>query len=160
MNTIYDFSLTTLAGEEMPFNRFEGKPLLIVNVASKCGLTPQYKGLQALYDEYSDKGLVIVGVPCNQFMQQEPGTPEEIQSFCDTKYGVSFPLTSKIEVNGENRHPLYQWLAGEQAKFPGDITWNFEKFLIDPSGNVVKRFSPKTEPSDKDVISAIEALLP
>src|SRR5690606_4464561 len=121
----------------------------VVNVASKCGLTPQYKKLEPLYREYQAKGFAILGLPCNQFMGQEPGTDEEIQNFCATKYDVTFPLSGKVDVNGANRNPLYTFLAGEQAKFPGDIQWNFEKFLIGKNGDVVKRFSPKVEPDDK-----------
>lgn len=159
MKKLYDFEMTNINGQTMPLSQLEGKPALLVNVASQCGLTPQYKGLQALYDNYKDKGLVVVGLPCNQFGSQEPGTEAEIQSFCESKYAVSFPLTSKIEVNGEGRHPLYQWLAGEQAKFPGDIRWNFEKFLISSSGDVLQRFEPTVAPDDAALVAAIEKAL-
>ncbi len=159
MTTLYDFTLSHLLGGDLPLSQFEGKVLLVVNVASQCGLTPQYRGLQAVYEKYADRGLVILGIPCNQFMAQEPGSPEEIQSFCETNYSVNFPMAGKIAVNGEDRAPLYQWLAGENAAFSGDITWNFEKFLIDRNGNVVERFSPKTEPDAEEIITAIENLL-
>lgn len=159
MKKLYDFEMTNISGQTMPLSQLEGKPALLVNVASQCGLTPQYKGLQALYDNYKDKGLAVVGLPCNQFGGQEPGSEAEIQSFCESKYAVSFPLTSKIEVNGEGRHPLYQWLAGEQAKFPGDIKWNFEKFLISSSGDVLQRFEPTVAPDDAGLVAAIEKAL-
>ncbi len=133
-----------------------------MNVASKCGLTPQYTALEKLAQEYRDRGLFVVGVPCNQFMGQEPGTPEEIQEFCSATYGVTFPLLEKIEVNGENRHPLY----AELTKHPdasgeaGDIQWNFEKFLIAPDGTVAARFRPRTEPDAPEILDALEEILP
>ncbi|HEY9135788.1 MAG TPA: glutathione peroxidase [Pseudomonadales bacterium] len=159
MKKLYDFEMTAIDGQAMPLSQFEGKTVLLVNVASKCGLTPQYKGLQALYDNYKDQGLEVVGLPCNQFGGQEPGTEQEIQSFCESKYAVTFPLTSKIDVNGENRHPLYQWLAGDDAKFPGDIKWNFGKFLISSAGDVLQRFEPTVTPEDADFLKAIKSSL-
>ncbi len=160
MTSLYDFSLSDIDGEALDLSKYRGHPVLLVNVASKCGLTPQYEALQALYKEYADEGLVVLGVPCNQFAGQEPGTPAEIKDFCATNYQVTFPLTEKLEVNGDGRHPLYQWLAGEGAAFPGDITWNFEKFLINSTGAVVARFEPKTAPGDSLITSAIDAELP
>jgi len=138
-----------------------GQPALLVNVASKCGLTPQYTGLEQLHETYADRGFTVVGLPCNQFMGQEPGTAEEIQEFCSATYGVTFPMTEKIEVNGEGRHPIYQTLVetpvdGGEA---GDISWNFEKFLIDGSGTVVARFGPRTEPQDPALVESVEKLL-
>lgn len=138
-----------------------GKPALLVNVASKCGLTPQYTGLERLHKEYADLGFTVVGLPCNQFRGQEPGTPEEIAEFCSATYGVSFPLTEKVEVNGEGRHPVYAALVGaadEQGR-TGDISWNFEKFLIDGSGSVVARFSPRVEPDDERLVDAVRQLV-
>ncbi|MEE2032495.1 glutathione peroxidase, partial [Rhodococcus chondri] len=134
----------------------------VVNVASKCGLTPQYTALEQLAQDYADRGLFVVGVPCNQFMGQEPGTAEEIQEFCSTTYGVSFPLLEKVEVNGENRHPLYAELTQhpDADGEAGDIQWNFEKFVIAPDGTVVNRFRPRTEPDAPEVIDALEAVLP
>jgi glutathione peroxidase len=136
-----------------------GRPALLVNVASKCGLTPQYAGLEKLADSYP--GLAVVGFPCNQFMGQEPGSPEEIAEFCSATYGVTFPLTEKIEVNGAGRHPIYQELtkAADETGTDGDISWNFEKFLVSADGDVVQRFSPRTEPEDQRVVDAITALL-
>jgi glutathione peroxidase len=136
-----------------------GRPALLVNVASKCGLTPQYAGLEKLAESYP--GLAVVGFPCNQFMGQEPGSPEEIAEFCSATYGVTFPLTEKIEVNGEGRHPIYQELtrSADENGTDGDIQWNFEKFLVSVDGDVVQRFSPRTEPEDQRVIGAIDALL-
>ena len=138
-----------------------GRPALVVNVASKCGLTPQYTGLENLHKEYADQGFTVVGVPCNQFGGQEPGTSEEIEEFCSTTYGVTFPMTEKVEVNGESRHPLYAALVGtadEQGR-SGDIQWNFEKFLLDGSGSVVARFSPGVEPDDPRLVEAVRKLV-
>ncbi len=138
-----------------------GRPALLVNVASKCGLTPQYTGLEQLHKEYADRGFTVVGVPCNQFGGQEPGTSEEIQEFCSTTYGVTFPMTEKVEVNGDGRHPLYAELvevADEQGR-SGDIQWNFEKFLVDGSGSVVARFSPGVEPEDPRLVEAVDKLV-
>ncbi|HEX6248890.1 MAG TPA: glutathione peroxidase [Nocardioidaceae bacterium] len=138
-----------------------GRPALLVNVASRCGLTPQYAGLERLHEEYADQGFTVVGLPCNQFLQQEPGTPEEIAEFCSATYGVTFPLTEKIEVNGEGRHPVYTPLVGtadEQGR-TGDVQWNFEKFLVDGSGRVVARFSPGVEPDDTRLVAAVKSLV-
>lgn len=159
MAKLYDFQVSTIDGEPQPLSDFEGKVVLVVNVASKCGLTPQYRGLESLYREYRDRGLVVLGLPCNQFMNQEPGTEDEIKAFCTTKYDVSFPLTSKIEVNGEDRHPLYQWLAGEESGFPGPIKWNFEKFLIGRRGEPLARYAPQTAPDDARLRDEIERAL-
>jgi len=139
-----------------------GTATLIVNVASKCGLTPQYAGLERLQERYAGRGFTVLGVPCNQFAGQEPGSPDEIAQFCSTSYGVSFPLTEKVEVNGPGRHPLYAELVGvpDDAGYTGDIRWNFEKFLVAPDGQVVARFDPRTEPEDARVTAAIEAHLP
>ena len=160
--TIYDHDVKALDGSPADLHDHEGEALLIVNVASKCGLTPQYTQLEELQKKYADRGFTVVGFPCNQFLGQEPGTAEEIQEFCSTTYGVSFPLFEKIEVNGENRHPIYGELT-EQADADGeagDIQWNFEKFLISPSGEVVGRFRPVVLPDAPEVIAAIEANLP
>ncbi len=159
MSTLYDHKVEQIDGQSLPLSEFRGKPVLLVNVASKCGLTPQYEGLEALYRKYRDQGLTVLGLPCNQFAGQEPGTEEEIQTFCSTKYDVSFPLTKKLEVNGDNRHPLYQWLAGDGAEFPGDILWNFEKFLVGKDGKVVARFNPKVKPEDPELVAAVEKAL-
>ncbi|WET78025.1 glutathione peroxidase [Amycolatopsis sp. QT-25] len=156
---IHDIPLKTLAGEDTTLGALDGKTLLVVNVASKCGLTPQYTGLEKLQERYADKGFSVVGFPCNQFAGQEPGTAEEIQAFCSTTYGVSFPLFEKLDVNGETRHPLYVELtkAADADGSAGDVQWNFEKFLVAPSGEVVGRFRPRTEPGDDAIIKAIEA---
>lgn len=159
MSNFYDFSLSKLGGGELKLSDFKGKVVLVVNVASKCGLTPQYKKLEPLYREYKAKGFEVLGIPCNQFMGQEPGSDEEIQSFCSTRYDVTFPMSGKIEVNGEGRDSLYQFLAGTDAAFPGDIQWNFEKFIIGKDGNVLKRFSPKVEPDAEEVIASIKSAL-
>jgi len=156
MTTLQDFSINSLQGESNLIPQLEGKVVLAVNVASKCGLTPQYAGLQALQDELAALDFVVVGFPCNQFGAQEPGSPAEITDFCSTNYGVSFPLTEKIEVNGANQHPIYAWF---QKSFPGDIEWNFEKFLIDRDGNVVKRYPPATTPADSVIAQDITAVL-
>ena len=145
MSTLQDFSIHSLQGDTDLIPQLSGKVVLAVNVASKCGLTPQYAGLQQLQDELAALDFVVVGFPCNQFGAQEPGTPEEITRFCSTSYGVSFPLTEKIDVNGAGQHPIYAWF---QEHFPGAIEWNFEKFLIDRDGKVVKRYPPATTPAD------------
>jgi glutathione peroxidase len=157
--TIYDFSTTSLEGKPVSFQDFQGKVMLIVNTASQCGMTPQYQGLQALYDQYSAQGLVVFGFPCNQFGAQEPGSASDIQSFCQTRYGVTFPLSEKIEVNGSNAHPLYQYLVKAKPGLLGSeaIKWNFTKFLIDKQGSVVKRYAP-TDTPDK-IAKDIEGLL-
>ncbi|MFC3449292.1 glutathione peroxidase [Amycolatopsis speibonae] len=158
---IHDIPLKTLAGEDTTLGALEGKTLLVVNVASKCGLTPQYTGLEKLQERYADKGFSVVGFPCNQFAGQEPGTAEEIQTFCSTTYGVSFPLFAKLDVNGESRHPLYTELtkAADAEGATGDVQWNFEKFLVAPSGEVVGRFRPRTEPEDETITEAIDAAI-
>lgn len=152
-------ALTALSGEGLPAEAVDGKVVLFVNVASRCGYTPQYEGLQALYESYSERGLAVVGVPCNQFGGQEPGTAEEIASFCSMNYGVEFPMLSKQEVNGDGRSDLYSWLVSSEAGGGKDIKWNFEKFLVDRQGAVVARFPSKVKPDDPDLIAAIEAAL-
>lgn len=152
---VHDFVLKTLAGASFPLAAFKGQVVLVVNVASRCGLTPQYTGLEALQQRFSAQGFTVLGVPCNQFAGQEPGSAEEIQTFCSTQYGVSFPLTEKMAVNGPERHPLYEHLAGAEAAFPGDITWNFEKFLLGKDGQVLARFAPRTPPEDPAVLESI-----
>jgi glutathione peroxidase len=158
MASIYDFTATSLLGEEVPLKRFEGQVLLIVNTASACGFTPQYRGLEALHRAYAPRGFAVLGFPCNQFGAQEPGTAEEIGPFCAGKYDVTFPLFAKIDVNGADAHPLYRFLKGEKTGLLGSaIKWNFTKFLVDRQGNVVSRHAPTTTPEalKKD----IEALL-
>jgi glutathione peroxidase len=160
--TLKDIALKTLDGKPVTLTDLSDGATLIVNVASKCGLTPQYTALEKLAKDYGGRGLTVVGVPCNQFMGQEPGTAEEIQEFCSTTYGVTFPLLEKTDVNGDARHPLYAELteAADAEGQAGDIQWNFEKFLVNPAGEVVNRFRPRTEPDAPEVISAIEAVLP
>jgi glutathione peroxidase len=160
--TLTDIALTTLDGRPTSLADYADRAVLLVNVASKCGLTPQYSALQRLAEDYADRGLTVIGVPCNQFMGQEPGTADEIRTFCSATYGVTFPLLAKTEVNGSGRHPLYAELtktpdAGGEA---GDVQWNFEKFLIAPGGAVVNRFRPRTAPDAPEVVAAIEAVLP
>ncbi len=159
MSSVHDFMVKDIDGSEMALSQFQGKVLLLVNVASKCGLTPQYDGLQKLQERYGGKGFSVIGFPCNQFADQEPGTEAEIKEFCTTQYSVDFPMAAKLEVNGPSRHPLYEFLAGENAAFPGDISWNFEKFLVGKSGEVVHRFSPKVTPDSDEMASSIEAVL-
>lgn len=161
MTTAHDFTLETIDGQEKPLSDYAGKALLVVNVASECGLTPQYAALQELYEQYRPKGLEVLGVPCNQFGGQEPGTEAEIKELCTSKYGVGFPMFSKIEVNGEGGHPLYRWLTSLQTEpdGAGDIAWNFAKFVLDGQGRVVARFSPKTEPQAAEVKQAIDRAL-
>jgi glutathione peroxidase len=158
--SIFEHPVNTLAGEPSSLARFEGSPTLIVNVASKCGLTPQYTALEALQQRYADRGFNVVGFPCNQFGGQEPGTAEEIQTFCSTTYGVTFPMMEKIEVNGPHRHPIYGELTtvADAEGHDGDIRWNFEKFLVGKDGSVA-RFSPTVEPEDPTLVAAIEAEL-
>lgn len=150
MPTFYDFSINALDGKPFDLHALENKAVLVVNVASKCGFTPQYTGLQKLHQDYADKGVVILGVPCNQFGAQEPGNAEEIASFCSTTYEVSFPILEKVDVNGSNAHPLYQWLKNQKPGLLGTegIKWNFTKFLINKQGEVVDRFAPQTTPDD------------
>ncbi len=158
----HDHQVSALDGTDADLHDYDGKALLVVNVASKCGLTPQYGALEELHESYGDRGFSVLGFPCNQFMGQEPGTPEEIATFCSTTYGVTFPMFSKIDVNGDDRDPLYAELVRtpDAEGYTGDIRWNFEKFLVAPSGEVVNRFPPQTEPDAPEVISAIEAQLP
>ena len=159
--SIYDIPVKTLSGEDSSLGALAGKTLLVVNVASKCGLTPQYTALEELHARLAPRGFSVVGFPCNQFGGQEPGTSEEIATFCSTTYGVSFPLTEKIDVNGDARNPLYERLTAtpDADGEAGDIQWNFEKFLVSPSGEVLARFRPMVTPEDERVIAAIEAAL-
>jgi len=159
---IQDIPLTTLDGDPISLSQFAERAVLVVNVASKCGLTPQYTALQKLAGDYADRGLTVIGVPCNQFMGQEPGSAEDIKTFCSTAYGVTFPLLEKTEVNGDGRHPLYEELtkAPDRDGVAGDVQWNFEKFLLAPGGRIVNRFRPRTEPDAPEVVAAIEAVLP
>jgi len=158
-DSIYNISVKDIDGHETSLRPYQGKVLLIVNVASKCGNTPQYKNLEALYRKYKDRGFVILGFPCNQFGGQEPGSDSEIKQFCTLKYDVTFPMFDKIDVNGPKRHPLYAALAGPQSPFPGDIKWNFNKFLIGSDGKILKRIEPRTLPDSPEVVQAIEAAL-
>ena len=162
-DTLWTAPIHTLQGAATKLADFKGKALLLVNVASKCGLTPQYTALEALHEKLAPKGFSVIGFPCNQFGGQEPGTPEQIQTFCSTTYGVTFPMTEKIEVNGDGRHPLYQQLVDTPDSadgHTGDIRWNFEKFVVSADGKKVTRFSPKVKPEDPAVIGAVEAALP
>lgn len=149
MSSIYDFEVKDSKGNVVPMSEFRNKALVIVNVASKCGYTPQYTGLEALYEKFKDKGLVVLGFPCNQFGAQEPGSDSEIQQFCSLTYNVTFPVLSKVDVNGDGAHPLYKFLKEQKPGLLGTeaIKWNFTKFLVDKQGNVVDRFAPQTEPS-------------
>ncbi|MBK0372088.1 glutathione peroxidase [Streptomyces californicus] len=160
--TLHDIPLRTLTGEPTTLGAFSGRTVLVVNVASKCGLTPQYEGLERLQQNYGDRGLTVLGVPCNQFAGQEPGSAEEIQTFCSTTYGVSFPLLEKTDVNGGDRHPLYAELTklADADGEAGDVQWNFEKFVISPAGEPVARLRPRAEPESTEVVAAIEAHLP
>ncbi|MBI5336714.1 MAG: glutathione peroxidase [Mycolicibacterium rufum] len=159
--TLSGIPLTTLDGRSTTLGELADGAALVVNVASKCGLTPQYSALEQLAREYGDRGLTVIGVPCNQFMGQEPGSAEEIQTFCSTTYGVTFPLLAKTDVNGPDRHPLFAELtrAADDSGEAGDVQWNFEKFLVAPGGEVVRRFRPRTVPDAPEVISAIEEVL-
>jgi len=156
-----DVEIGALKGGSADLSQYEGKAVLIVNVASKCGLTPQYTGLERLHERYAEQGFTVLGVPCNQFMGQEPGSAEEIQEFCSSTYGVTFPLTEKIDVNGDDRHALYEVLTAtaDAEGVDGDIRWNFEKFLVDRDGNVLARFAPQVDPEADEVIAAIEGAL-
>jgi glutathione peroxidase len=162
MVSIYDVEIESLQGGPADLGQYRGKAVLVVNVASKCGLTPQYEGLQRLQDTYGDRGFTVLGVPCNQFMGQEPGTADEIAEFCSATYGVGFPMTEKVDVNGIGRHPVYAGLVTtpDAAGHTGDIRWNFEKFLVAPDGTVAARFDPRTEPDTDEVVDAIERALP
>jgi glutathione peroxidase len=159
MSTAYDFSAKTIDGEEQSLNAYQGKAMLVVNVASKCGFTPQYTGLEKLYKKYGKDGLVVLGFPCDQFGHQEPGNEDEIKNFCSLTYDVSFPMYAKIEVNGANTHPLWKWLKKEKGGLLGmdGIKWNFTKFLIDKHGNVVKRYAPTDTPEkiEKDLAAVL-----
>ena len=147
MPTLSDFTANTITGEEQPLDTYAGKVALVVNTASKCGFTPQFEGLEKLHEQYADKGLVVLGFPCNQFGNQDPGNNEEIGAFCQKNYGVTFPMFEKVDVNGDAAHPLYQWLRSEKGGMLGSaIKWNFTKFLIGKDGQVIKRYSPTTEP--------------
>lgn len=159
MSAFHEVKLQALEGGELSLVPFKGQVLLVVNVASKCGLTPQYVALEQLQQRYKGQGFSVLGLPCNQFAGQEPGSETDIQTFCSSQYGVSFPMTVKVEVNGPQRHALYRLLAGEGAEFPGEISWNFEKFLVGKDGRVLARFAPRTSPDDPTVIHAIEAAL-
>jgi glutathione peroxidase len=161
--SIYDIQIHRLDGEPSSLADFKGKAALLVNVASKCGLTPQYEGLEAMYEELEPRGFTILGFPCNQFMGQEPGTSEEIAEFCSVSYGVTFPLFEKIEVNGDEQHPLYAELtkvADTENGHTGDIRWNFEKFVLSPDGEIVARFNPTVAPDAPQLVEAIEKVLP
>lgn len=157
-STVYDFSLTGIDGKEIHLNAFKGKKILFVNVASKCGYTSQYEGLQKLYEQ-NRESLVIIGLPCNQFMHQEPGTNEEIQSFCTKNYGVTFPITEKVNVKGDKIHPLYSWLTRRELNGVEDskVKWNFQKYLIDEEGKLVQVFGSKVEPLSQEIIDAINS---
>jgi glutathione peroxidase len=160
--TIFDTPIDALTGGPADLAQYRGKTVLLVNVASRCGLTPQYAALERLQTRYADRGFTVIGVPSNQFKGQEPGTAEEIAEFCSITYGVTFPMTEKADVNGPTRHPLYTDLVdvADAEGYSGDIRWNFEKFIIAPDGTVTGRFAPQTEPEDQQVIAAIEATLP
>ena len=160
--SIYDVPINTLHGEPASLADYKGKALLLVNVASKCGLTPQYTGLEDLQKRYADRGFSVLGFPCNQFGGQEPGSNEEIAEFCSATYGVTFPMYDKLEVNGPGRHPLYDELTrtADAAGEAGDVQWNFEKFLVDPQGEVVARLRPQVQPESDEVVSLIESHLP
>ena len=157
--SIHEIAVKDIDGKDTSLGAYKGKVLLIVNVASQCGYTPQYQGLETIYEKYKGKGFVVLGFPCNQFGKQEPGTNEEIKQFCSSKYNVTFPMFDKIDVNGEKRHPLYVALAGEQSPYPGNIKWNFSKFLIGRDGKIIKRFDSKAAPESPEVIAAIEGAL-
>jgi glutathione peroxidase len=161
--SIYEVAINSLDGSPADLHDYDGKVVLVVNVASRCGLTPQYTGLEDLHERFADRGFSVLGVPCNQFGEQEPGTAEEIATFCSTGYGVTFPMTEKVEVNGDGRHPLYRQLVDvpdSDDGHTGDIRWNFEKFLVAPGGEVVARFNPMVEPTSDEVTGAVEKVLP
>ncbi|MEY2592122.1 MAG: glutathione peroxidase [Acidimicrobiaceae bacterium] len=161
--SIYDVPIQSLDGSPADLHDYQDKAVLLVNVASKCGLTPQYTGLEKIHEQYKDRGFAVLGVPCNQFGEQEPGSPEDIKTFCSTTYGVTFPMTEKIEVNGDGRHPLYQQLVDVPDVadgHTGDIRWNFEKFLVAPGGDVAGRFGPMVDPEAPELVEAIEKALP
>jgi len=157
--SIHDLKLKDIDGKEVQLSEYKGKVLLVVNVASRCGFTKQYAGLEALYQKYKDQGLIVLGFPCNQFGGQEPGSNTDIKEFCSTKFNVTFPLFDKIDVNGENRAPLYTLLAGKDSPFPGDVKWNFNKFLIGRDGTTLKRFDSRVAPDATELTSAVETAL-
>ncbi len=159
--SVYDFTMKDIDGNEVKLDAYKGKVLMIVNTASRCGYTPQYEGLQKIYEQYNDRGFVVLGFPANNFMGQEPGTEKEIKEFCTLKYNVTFPMFSKISVTGTDQHPLYGYLTNKATnpEFPGDISWNFNKFLLDKNGKIVGRFGTKDKPEDAPVIEAIEKYL-
>lgn len=159
--SLYEFSMTDIDGKNVKLDAYKGKVVMVVNTASKCGNTPQYEGLQALYNKYKDQGFVVLGFPANNFMGQEPGTEKEIKEFCTLNYKVTFPMFSKVSVKGADQHPFYTFLTNKESNpgFEGDIKWNFEKFLTDKNGKVIARFSPKTLPEDAKVVEAIENAL-
>ena len=161
MPTLHDFSARTIAGKDASLRDYAGKVALVVNVASKCGLTPQYAGLEKLYETYQPRGLEVLGFPCNQFAGQEPGSDAEVQEFCTLNYGVKFPMFSKIDVNGAGRHPLYAWLTTENTapEASGDVKWNFGKFLVGRDGKLIARFGPQVTPDDPALVGAIEKAL-
>ncbi len=160
-NSMYEFTMKDIDGKDIKLDAYKGKVVMIVNTASRCGNTPQYEGLQALYDKYNEKGFVVLGFPANNFMGQEPGSDEDIKEFCTLNYNVTFPMFSKISVKGTDQHPFYSFLTHKETNpgFDGDITWNFEKFLTDRNGKIIARFTPKTKPEDAKVVEAIEKAL-
>jgi glutathione peroxidase len=161
--SIYDVAINALDGTPADLHDYDGKAVLVVNVASRCGLTPQYTSLEQIHEQYADRDFIVLGVPCNQFGAQEPGTAEEIATFCSTSYGVTFPMTEKVEVNGDGRHPLYQQLVDVPDSadgHTGDIRWNFEKFLVAPGGEIVARFNPMVDPTSAEISDALEKVLP
>jgi glutathione peroxidase len=158
-SSVFEFTVRDIKGGDVPLDVYRGKVLLIVNVASKCGYTKQYAGLESLSATYKDRGLVVMGFPCNQFGGQEPGTAEEIQQFCTLKFDVKFPLFAKVDVNGANRHPLFTFLTGDTSPFPGKVSWNFNKFLVGRDGKLIARYDSKTTPESADLIQSVEAAL-
>ena len=159
--TVFDYTLNTIDGQPAPLAAYKGKIVLLVNVASRCGFTPQYTALESIYEKYKDRGFVIIGIPANNFGAQEPGTNQEIKTFCQSKYNVTFPMMSKVSVKGEDKTPLYQYLTDKSAnpKTGGDIQWNFTKFLVGPQGQIIARFEPKVTPDSPEVTGAIENAL-
>jgi glutathione peroxidase len=158
-SSVYEIPLKDIDGKATSLKKFEGQVLLVVNVASKCGLTPQYKALESIHQKYAKKGFTVLAFPSNDFGGQEPGTNEEIKEFCSNQYQISFPLFDKLEVKGANQHPLYRRLTGQDSPFPGEVKWNFGKFLIGRNGEILKRFEPRVAPDSSEVVSAIEAAL-
>lgn len=157
--TVFDITVKDIKGKDVSLDAYRGKVVLIVNVASRCGFTKQYTGLEALYAKYKDQGLVVLGFPCNQFGGQEPGTEEEIQEFCSVKFNVKFPLFAKVEVNGPGRAPLFTFLTGDESPFPGKVGWNFNKFLVGRDGKLIARYESKVAPESDDLIKAVEGAL-